>query len=248
MSNVFEQFVMKPKEYVIVSGCLDAAKPRAFGKAIHVPSRVAVGDSPLVLGDEKIPGTVVVKDVLKKNEFGQLLSDLEWSATEAVKLIFNIDSNGTVSGGWWDKGLALIVGNPTKEAIEQARLEAVKRNSVFQVAIARQIVAEHNSMNAANRKANMPEAPGDEAYFAAKLLLHEYDVAKSAEVKEKLGIKDIDPLQDVEDLATQLAEAVASKVQAKRPDLTREEIIDSMLDDPEFMKQVIERRNSRKNS
>jgi hypothetical protein len=164
MAQILEQFAVRTREYVLLNSSDKEARPRGLGKTVIIPAFNVVGTNPARDNEgNPIPGTTVVKDMLKVDPVtGRPTGDIEWNAALGIRHILGIDPNtGEALGPWAEQGLSLVSSTEDPKEVAKVRAEGRARWEDFELAQARETVRAHKEFNQAKKRFGETELVGD---------------------------------------------------------------------------------------
>ena len=253
-SQVVADFVVRARTFVLLNSSDEDIEFMVAGQVVNVPAAGKVRkphpmfeDVPhsLELDGEFVPGTLVLRDVLGRDEIGQISPDPIWSAAHAVKFALGISTTtGQASSGLAQRGLSLLPSDADRDTIDQLRQEGRARWDHWRLEQARDLIRAHDEKNEIRRRANVPLQPGGREYIQALNLLNAAQERDQQQVRESLQMVDEQPQTD--ELAEMLKEKLEALAPAGPPVLESKALVEQLLADPKAMSLLKEQYKVRK--
>jgi len=238
------QFGYRPQRYSIHNASPEAVSVRWAGLAFTVPAVDTFSHNPGVFDDgAPIPGTLSLSDAYTFDVNGNLPQGgtPNWFASEAVRNMLGIDSEGTATSAYARRGLSVLPDKPSREQVEQIRKAGEARYHVFLVDWAQYTVMAWQDQAERSRRAGVPALPPGQDFYKASLIIEKHNEV----MKERLGLgqkKVVEAEVDFDTIEFEtfaIAEALLiAKGIAKDKDVDSAELAEKMIENPKIRAQL----------
>lgn len=210
-----------------------------------------------------IPGTLVVRDVVRDTVLGEFGEKRNfWSAASAIKHSLQIDvKRGTAEGPYAKRGLSVLPANPTPATVAKVAAAGRARYEEWIVDQARATVEQYNDRNSALRAAGHAPIPLGRDYDRAAALLNARQNKEISRAQATLGVAETLAQQaesaaleeeksraeeaEVEDYLEKKIQELAQEASAPR-EMTPDELVARITADKKAMELLKEKYKVRK--
>ena len=246
-------FTAKREEYVLHNAGPDKIEGSWGGRPFTLPGCDEVHPhNPAVFEDGvAIPGTLVLRDTYCPDKDGSHPKPgdpFNWRASVAIKNVLGIDpQSGQAKGPYAQKGVSYVQMPASKEDIERIMVEGKKRYYVFMVGWAEhQTRAYAEAVDLARRAGVTAPPPGGDYHKATTILEQHQKEMEKRYGKQNLGVEEQEEV-DLEFMVFAKARAMAlAKDAAEAQKVSKEELAENMLQDPDVLKALRKKYRIRK--
>lgn len=246
------QFGYRPQRYSVHNASPDSVSVRWAGLCFTVPPVNSFSQSPALFDDgAPIPGTFSLSDGYTFDVNGNIPQGgaPNWFASEAVRNMLGIDSNGEATSAYARRGLSILPDKPSRDQVEEIRKAGEARYHVFLVEWAQYTVMAWQDQSERSRRAGVPALPPGQDFYKASLILEKHNEI----MREKMGLNTKKSIVEEVDFDTiefetfAIAEALSiAKGIAKDKDIDSAELAEKMIENPKIRAQLQKKYRIRK--
>jgi hypothetical protein len=197
-------FKLPPRQFVVLNSTTKPAILRYSGEERTVPPRdqyipgVSAKDS----AGNPIPGSMVISDLYDG-------SNLKFTALDFLRHVFSMDDRGNCSSMFWQKGLSPLDPTPTPEDVAAVDALGRERWKAWEVRLAAQLVAAHDSKAEARQRLQLPALAPSPEYLRAQAVLQATNSDVVAKYRAEFAMPTYEPDEELQPKKSKKVEDVS---------------------------------------